>query len=140
VGRRVAKALEGAARRGVAVSVLMDAIGSRGGIKGLAPGLRAAGVEVISVMPLRLWGPNAARFDLRNHRKIVVVDGTVAFFGSQNIVSARANPGLVNEEMLVRATGSIVRHLEALLLGDRFLEVGTLPSEGVDLDPHKREG
>lgn len=140
VGGPVAKALERAAKRGVAVRVLMDAIGSRGGLKGLAPGLRAAGAEVISVMPLRLWGPNAARFDLRNHRKIVVVDGTVAFFGSQNIVSAHANRGLVNEEMLVRATGSIVRHLEAVLLGDRFLEVGTLPSEGVDLNPQRREG
>jgi cardiolipin synthase len=140
VGRRVAMALERAVKRGVAVSVLMDAIASRGGLKGLAPGLRAAGAEVISVMPLRLWGPNAARFDLRNHRKIVVVDGTVAFFGSQNIVSAQANRGLVNEEMLVRATGPIVRHLEAVLLGDRFLEVGTLPSEGVDLDPHTKEG
>jgi cardiolipin synthase len=140
VGRPVAKALERAAKRGVSVCVLMDAIASRGGLKGLAPGLRAAGAEVIPVMPLRLWGPNAARFDLRNHRKIVVVDGTVAFFGSQNIVSARANRGLVNEEMLVRATGSIVRHLEAVLLGDRFLEVGTLPSEGVDLDPHMGEG
>lgn len=139
VGRPVAKALERAAKRGVSVCVLMDAIASRGGLKGLAPGLRAAGAEVIPVMPLRLWGPNAARFDLRNHRKIVVVDGTVAFFGSQNIVSARANRGLVNEEMLVRATGSIVRHLEAVLLGDRFLEVGTLPSEGVDLDPHMGE-
>jgi cardiolipin synthase len=46
---------------------------------------------------------------------------------------------LVNEEILVRATGSIVRHLEAVLLGDRFLEVGTLPSEGVDLEPRWRE-
>ena len=133
VGRRVAEALQRAAKRGVAVSVLMDAIGSRGGLRGLGPGLRAAGVEVIAVMPLRLWGPNAARFDLRNHRKIVVVDGAVAFFGSQNIVSAHANRGMVNEEMLVRATGPIVRHLEAVLLGDRYLEIGTLPSEHIDL-------
>jgi len=140
VGRRVAKALERAAQRGIAVSVLMDAIGSRGGLKGLAPGLRAAGAEVIPVMPLRLWGPNAARFDLRNHRKIVVVDGAAAFFGSQNVVSAHANRGMVNEEMLVRATGPIVRHLEAVLLGDRYLEMGGLPSEGVDLAPAKRDG
>ncbi len=121
VGRRVAGALEQAARRGVGVRVLMDAIGSRGGLKGLGPGLRAAGAEVIAVMPLRLWGPNAARFDLRNHRKIVVVDGTSAFFGSQNIVSAHANRGMVNEEMLVRTEGPIVRHLHAVLMGDRFL-------------------
>jgi cardiolipin synthase A/B len=134
-GREVAAALERAAHRGVAVRVLMDAIGSRAGLKGLGPGLRAAGAEVIAVMPLRLWGPNAARFDLRNHRKIVIVDGRCAFFGSQNIVSKRANRGLVNEEMLVRATGPIVRHLHAVLLGDRYLETGDLPPESADLAP-----
>ena len=90
-------------------------------------------------MPLRLWGPNAARFDLRNHRKIVVVDGECAFFGSQNIVSAHANRGMVNEEMLVRATGPIVRHLHAVLLGDRYLETGTLPPESDDLSPAPSE-
>ena len=134
-GRVVAEALARAARRGVAVRVLMDAIGSRGGLRGLAAGLRAAGAEVIAVMPLRLWGPNAARFDLRNHRKIVVVDGTCAFFGSQNIVSKSANRGMVNEEMLVRASGPIVRHLHAVLLGDRYLETGDLPPESADLTP-----
>ncbi len=134
VGSRVADALERAAKRGVAVRVLMDAIGSREGLKYLGPRLRAAGAEVISVMPLRLWGPNAARFDLRNHRKIVVVDGECAFFGSQNIVSPTANRGMVNEEMLVRTTGPIVRHLDAVLLGDRYLETGTVPEES-DLSP-----
>ena len=132
-GRKVAAALERAARRGVAVRVLMDAIGSRAGLKGLGPGLRAAGAEVVAIMPLRLWGPNAARFDLRNHRKIVVVDGASAFFGSQNVVSAHANRGMVNEEMLVRVSGSVVRHLHAVLLGDRYTEVGNLPPESRDL-------
>jgi hypothetical protein len=86
-------------------------------------------------MPLRLWGPNAARLDLRNHRKIVIVDGASAFFGSQNIVSAHANKGMVNEEMLARATGPIVRHLHSVLLGDRYLECGNLPPESSDLTP-----
>jgi cardiolipin synthase len=122
-----------AARRGVVVRVLMDAIGSRAGLKKLGPEMRAAGAEVVAVMPLRLWGPNAARFDLRNHRKIVVVDGACAFFGSQNIVSKTANRGMVNEEMLVRATGPIVRHLRAVLLGDRYLETGDLPPESDNL-------
>lgn len=135
VGVRVADALEAAARRGVSVRVLMDAIGSRAGLAHLGPRLRDAGAEVIAVMPLRLWGPNAARFDLRNHRKIVVVDDACAYFGSQNIVSAHANRGMVNEELLVRATGPIVRHLHAVLLGDRYLETGTLPPESDDLSP-----
>ncbi len=135
VGAKVTAALVAAARRGVSVRVLMDAVGSRAGLAHLGPRLRDAGAEVIAVMPLRLWGPNAVRFDLRNHRKIVVVDDTCAFFGSQNIVSAHANRGLVNEELLVRATGPIVRHLHAVLLGDRYLETGTLPPESDDLSP-----
>ncbi|MCC6867328.1 MAG: PLDc N-terminal domain-containing protein [Burkholderiales bacterium] len=135
VGARVTDALVAAARRGIAVRVLMDAIGSRAGLAHLGPRLRAAGAEVVAVMPLRLWGPNAARFDLRNHRKIVVVDGECAFFGSQNVVSAHANRGLVNEELLVRVTGPLVRHLHAVLLGDRYLETGTLPPESDDLSP-----
>jgi cardiolipin synthase len=137
-GARMTAALKRALQRGVVVRVLMDAIGSRGGLKGLAPGLRSAGAEVISVMPLRLWGPNAARFDLRNHRKIVVIDGRFGYFGSQNIVSAHANRGMVNEEMLVRATGPIVRHLHAVLLGDRYLETGDLPPESDWLAPVAR--
>jgi cardiolipin synthase len=137
-GRRMADALERAARRGIAVRVLMDAVGSRGGLRGLGPRLRAAGVEVVAAMPLRLWGPNATRLDLRNHRKIVVVDGEVAFFGSQNIVSAHANRGMVNEEMLVRTTGPIVRHLHAVMLGDRYLETGDLPPESHHLEPAER--
>jgi cardiolipin synthase len=131
-GRFVAEALTRAAGRGVAVRVLMDAIGSRDGLARLAPTLRAAGGEVTAVMPLRLWGHNAARLDLRNHRKIAVIDGAVAYFGSQNIVGNRANPGLVNEELAVRTTGPIVRHLHALLLADRYLETDDLPPE-VDL-------
>jgi cardiolipin synthase A/B len=131
-GRLVADALARAAGRGVVVRVLMDAIGSRDGLARLAPALRIAGCEVTAVMPLRLWGHNAARIDLRNHRKIAVIDGAVAYFGSQNIVGNRANPGLVNEELAVRTLGPIVRHLHALLLADRYLETDDLPPE-VDL-------
>jgi cardiolipin synthase len=131
-GRAMAAALARAAQRGVTVRVLMDAIGARDGLATLGPQLRAAGVEVVAVMPLRLWGHNAARFDLRNHRKIAVIDGAIAYFGSQNIVVSDANRGLTNEELAVRTTGPIVRHLDAVLLADRFLETDTLPRE-VDL-------
>ena len=128
-GTSIDSALTRAAQRGVTVRVLLDAIGGHDGLVHLGPALRAAGVEVIAAMPLRLWGPNAARLDLRNHRKIAVIDGEVAYFGSQNIVGDDANPGLRNEELAVRATGPIVRHLDAVLLADRFLETGTLPPE-----------
>jgi cardiolipin synthase len=128
-GEKVTAALERAAARGIAVRVLMDAVGSRGGLRRLAPRLRAAGAEVIAVLPLRLWGPNRARFDLRNHRKIAVIDGRAGFFGSQNVVSAHANAGLTNEEMMVHATGPVVCQLDALLVADRYLEKGDVPPE-----------
>ncbi|MCU0972623.1 MAG: cardiolipin synthase [Burkholderiales bacterium] len=135
VGERMADILEKVARRGVKVRVVMDAIGSRGGLKRLAPRMRAAGIEVTTALPLRLWGSNKARIDLRNHRKIAVIDGQFAFFGSQNIVSAHANRGLTNEEMMVRATGPIVRQLHAVLLADRYFEVGDIPPEARDTTP-----
>ncbi len=75
-GRRVGEALERAAARGVTCRVLMDAVGSRQGVKKLAPKLRSRGVEVLAMLPVGLFRRNAARFDLRNHRKIVVIDGT----------------------------------------------------------------
>lgn len=129
VGHKLSAALIRAARRGVHVRVLMDAIGARDGLKMQAPLLRAAGIEVIALLPFRLFGANRLRPDLRNHRKIAVIDGETAFFGSQNIVSPTANKGLTNEEMVVRATGPIVRQLHAVLLGDRYLETADLPPE-----------
>lgn len=134
VGRRVSEALLRARQRGVAVRVLMDAIGARKGLRAYAPALRAAGAEVIALLPFRLFKRERMRPDLRNHRKITVIDGTVAFFGSQNIVSPTANKGRINEEMLVRAEGAVVRQLHAVLLGDRYLETGNLPLEMETVD------
>jgi cardiolipin synthase len=135
VGHRVSDALVRASQRGVAVRVLMDAIGARDGLKAHAPALRASGAEVVALLPLRLFRRDRLRPDLRNHRKIVVIDGAVAFFGSQNIVSPTANRGLTNEEMVVRAEGPVVQQLHAVLLGDRYLETADLPPE-VDVSSH----
>ena len=53
-------------------------------------------------MPPRLWGRKAIRLDLRNHRKIAVIDGQVGYVGSQNIVNPDANQRLTNEELVAR--------------------------------------
>lgn len=129
IGDKVSAALIRAAARGVKARVLMDAIGSRSGLKHQAPALRAAGVEVVALLPLRLFGTERLRPDLRNHRKIAVIDDETVFFGSQNIVSQDANKGMSNEEIVVRATGVIVRQLHAVLLGDRYLETTDIPDE-----------
>jgi len=121
-GRRVAGALSEAARRGVACRVLMDGLASRAAIRTLAPDMRAAGIEVVEMLPVRFLRPHRARIDLRNHRKIAVIDGRVGYVGSQNVVDADFKKGLVYEELVVRLTGPAVLQLQAIFLTDHFLE------------------
>ncbi len=85
-GRRIAAALTRAAARGVAVRVMVDGFGGRSFVAGLLPPLREAGVQVLiyrrELRPLSLRRHRLRRL----HRKVVVVDGRVAFVGGINIV------------------------------------------------------
>jgi cardiolipin synthase len=127
-GRWVTEVLIEAARRGVRCRVLMDAVGSRSGLRGLAPLLEAAGIEVHALLPVGLFRRNVARFDLRNHRKIVVIDGCIGYTGSQNIVDGTFIPGLRNEELVVRAVGPVVTQLQFVFLADWYFETNELPT------------
>ncbi|MDB5320898.1 MAG: cls [Phycisphaerales bacterium] len=122
-GNRVADALAGAVSRGVSCRVLMDGTGSRSGLGRLAGKLQKAGVEVVTLLPARWWRRfTSGRIDLRNHRKIVVVDGRVGFVGSQNLINADFKQPLVNEEVVVRVMGPVVAELQAVFLADRLVE------------------
>lgn len=125
-GERVADALIRAAGRGLRCRVLMDAVGSKRGLKSLAPKLRAAGIEVHATLPVGLLRRNTARFDLRNHRKIAVIDGRIGFTGSQNIAEPHFVPGYPNEELVARVTGPVVAQLQAVFLMDYFIETGVV--------------
>jgi cardiolipin synthase A/B len=139
-GRLVAAALARAAARGVKCRVLADGYASWLSLRRLAPRLRAQGVEMVPMMPLRLWGRKAVRLDLRNHRKIAVIDGVVGYVGSQNIVDPDANPRLTNEELVVRVAGPVVRQLQAVFLADRYYETETLVADPLEeLMPESRE-
>jgi cardiolipin synthase len=128
-GRQVAGALLAAVKRGVKCRVLMDAVGSKQGLKDLAAELRAGGVEVCAMMPVGFLRRNAARFDLRNHRKIAVIDGSTGYTGSQNIVDPDFVKDHPNEELMVRVTGPVVSQLQAVFLVDHYLETGVVPDE-----------
>ncbi len=137
-GQRVAEALARAAQRKVQCRVLMDAVGSKPALRHLAPKMRARGIEVEAMLPVNLFRRNAARFDLRNHRKIAVIDGAIGYTGSQNIV----NPGFVKnypkEELSLRVTGPVVVQLQAVFLADKYFETGGLlehPELFPDLPP-----
>ena len=121
-GRRVADALKGAAERGVACRVLLDAVGSRVALKQFGPELRAAGAEVRSMLPVGLFRRKGERFDLRNHRKITVIDGAIGYVGSQNIADPTFVKNYPNEELVARVSGPVVSQLQATFLGDHYLE------------------
>ena len=133
-GRRVADALRRASARGVQCRLLLDALGGRSALRRLASSLRSAGVEVVAVLPYRLWNRNRGRRDLRNHRKIAVIDGQVGYVGSQNLIDADFKRGLVYEELVARVTGPIVGQLQAVWLVDRFVETDNILG-GDDLFP-----
>src|SRR5262245_28420636 len=118
----VIEALGRAAGRGVRCRVLADAIGSRAGLRTLRPGLTALGVEVHAMLPLRLVPWRKARLDLRNHRKIAVIDGKVGYTGSQNLVAAELKHGLAYEDLMVRVTGPVVLELQYVFAADWFVE------------------
>lgn len=121
-GTRVADALAKAVARGVACRVLMDGLGSKRSLRTLAPRMRDAGIEVLESLPVRLLRRKSARFDLRNHRKIAVVDAHTAYVGSQNLVNRDFKPGIIYEELVARMTGPAVLQMQGVFLTDYFAE------------------
>jgi cardiolipin synthase len=85
-GREFANALGRAAKRGVAVRVLIDAAGTRYSWPPITHCLSRLGVRAAKFLPASLLTPwRVATINLRNHRKILVVDGHTAFTGGMNI-------------------------------------------------------
>ncbi|GIU53062.1 MULTISPECIES: cardiolipin synthase [Shewanella] len=109
----VALALINAAKRGVAIKLLLDAAGSRQFFKSHWPAdMKSAGINVVAaliVSPLRMF---FRRMDLRLHRKIVVIDNTIGYTGSMNLVDPKCfkQSDGVGEwiDMMVRITGPVV--------------------------------
>lgn len=135
-GRRIGAALARAAARGVRCRVLLDGVGSRPFLRSRAcADLRAAGVQVVEALPARLWRLPFARLDLRNHRKIVVIDGAISYTGSQNMVAPDFKPGLRYSELMIRATGPVALQLQALFAADWFVESGDYVGDAAFPEP-----
>ncbi len=83
VGKRFADALSDRARAGVEVRVTIDWVGSVKMEETLLDQMKSAGVEIVRYRPLRWY--NLGRLNNRTHRKLLVVDGTVAFTGGVGI-------------------------------------------------------
>jgi cardiolipin synthase A/B len=116
-----------AAGRGVVCRLLIDALGSGPWWRGRQPRqLRDAGVELRAALPASLLRTVVGRTDLRLHRKIVVIDGRVAWTGSMNLVDPRyfkqeAGVGQWVDAM-ARIEGAAVAPLAAIATGDWMVE------------------
>ncbi|MCA9133498.1 MAG: cardiolipin synthase, partial [Planctomycetales bacterium] len=129
VADEVLEALIRAAGRGVRCRVLIDALGARPWWRGKQPRrLREAGIEVMPALPTGIVRSLNGRTDLRLHRKIVVVDGQLAWTGSMNLVDPRyfkVNAGVGQwVDAMLRIQGAAVAPLAATMLGDWMLETG----------------
>lgn len=134
---KVVDALIRAGERGVSCRVLVDAVGSRPWWRSQQPQrLRGAGVKVLKAFPAGLWQAIFSRNDLRLHRKIIVIDGAVAWTGSMNLVDPRyfkqdAHVGQWVDAM-VRAEGSVLAPLAMTMIGDWIVESGESLEEILD--------
>lgn len=123
-GGRVAAALERAAARGVRCRAVVDAVGSRAFLKSATwKRLAAAGVETGVTLPLEplLVTMLSRRPDLRNHRKISVIDGRICHCGSQNCADPefRVKPKFAPwVDIMLRFEGPVVRQMHLLFIKD----------------------
>ncbi|HEX6007801.1 MAG TPA: cardiolipin synthase ClsB [Burkholderiales bacterium] len=92
-GQRIGAALKRAARRGVAVHVLIDGFGSKRLPRAFIADLADAGVHVLVYRPERTPVFMARRRLRRMHRKLAVIDARVAFVGGINIIDDMHTPG-----------------------------------------------
>ena len=137
-GRLIAAALRDAAARGVDCRVMIDPVGSHRWRRAVGTLLDEAGVETRWSLPFHLIRGRTRR-DMRNHRKLFVIDGRIGYAGSQNIVDKSFRPGVVNRELVARVEGPLVAEMEAVIRGDWFMETGTLPADDATPAPHAGE-
>ncbi len=145
-GRNVAEALVRAAKRGVAVYAMADGLGSRKFIRSKYwHEMRDAGVKLSVALPLK-WVVDTilfSRLDLRNHRKITVIDSCITWCGSQNcadtefLVKAKFAPWV---DIMLRLEGPIVAQNQLLFASDWLLNNGGEVPKSFEMKAGEIEG
>jgi len=121
-GQRIIDALRATAARGVTCRVLLDAFASRSAFRpdGFAAVLRKSGVQVVPALPTS----TLRRRDLRNHRKLAIIDNACAYAGSQNLINPdyggkRGGPWV---DCSARFTGPVIGEFAAVFASDWAFE------------------
>ncbi len=119
-GRKFADALADAVERGVEVRVLIDAAGLRYSFPSILHRLKRGKVRVARFLP-SIWPPHLMSANLRNHRKIMVVDGTLGFTGGMNIRTAHViaeDSKMPTRDLQFRVRGPVVAQLQEVFVDD----------------------
>ena len=134
VTRPIFEAMERAVARGVKVRVLFDHVAAMRtvGYRRTKKKLTAIGAEWHLMLPFLPFQGKYERPDLRNHRKILIIDDVIGWMGSQNIIDSsylkkgNLKRGLHWKDANVRLTGPIVPALNAIFLSDWYSETDEL--------------
>ena len=124
-------AIDRAVARGVTVRVLFDHVGSMRyrGYRRMCRRLRDSGCSWHPALSLWPWEGGVQRLDLRNHRKLVVIDGRVAYLGSQNLISRdyhKRGSRLKWKDLMLRVEGPMAIGVNAVFVSDWFAETDEL--------------
>lgn len=121
-------ALKDAANRGVEIRVLYDWFASKKypGYAAMRQFLDDCGIRHHGMLPFKFSFKDYQRIDLRNHRKLIVIDHKVGYIGSQNLIRCNYSreDSIIYDELVVRLTGSVIAELEALFAHDWSVESG----------------
>jgi len=127
-GRQFVEALGRAVARGVSVRVLIDAAGARYSWPPIAHKLKHARIPFATFLPSPLHAPwRAATINLRNHRKILVVDGQTGFTGGMNIRHGNVladQPKYAVQDLHFRVAGPVLTHLQEAFVNDWAFATG----------------
>lgn len=123
-GKKVVEALGRAVERGVVCRVLVDDAGSKFTFKDAERRLKELGVKARRLLPVNFARLFLARIDVRNHRKLAVIDGVTAYVGSQNIIYARVGRKRRHQwrDLSIRVTGPAVTALQTVFAEDWYAE------------------
>lgn len=126
---KVAETLMQAARRGIHCRLMLDSAGSRDFFSSDWPErMRQSGIKVVESLKVNIWRFFLRRLDLRQHRKIILIDNSIAWTGSMNMV----DPGLFKQDagvgqwvdMMARMEGPVASTLGIVYSCDWEIETG----------------
>src|SRR5439155_22631188 len=139
VGREFLQLLTQKAKEGVEVRLLYDAMGTRGLAWWRLKQFTAAGGKHAAFLPVNIWR-RRFQVNLSNHRKILVVDGKVAFTGGMNISDDYLDRGPLSpwRDTQVRIDGPSVESLQRMFIEDRDFAYSAICTGAVDFGAEPR--